>query len=163
MYPCCVRLCVTDTRLKLSCDRSLPCQRCIRTGRADQCTFDTDDGQPRVSSSHSEKQQDQHQSDEIRNLRAEVTQLRALLDKGHLQHHSEGLADISGNAEVVHAVLPIATADSQKPTEGIPGKELSDPRERSPRVYYSKHTLLQFFTEVGHFSRQLVGQRAHLF
>lgn len=137
--------------MQLSCDRNLPCQRCVRSGRPEQCSFETGTGQPPMSNSQFAQQQAQRNSDEIRHLRAEVAQLKGLLPKARLQHESDCVAetlpatDNADKAESGQAVL--LNMNDQSPA-GVTDTELSDPRERSPRGYYGQHTLFQFFVEV---------------
>ncbi len=131
--------------MQLSCDRNLPCQRCIRSGRPEQCSFETGTAQPTMSNNQVAQQQAQRNSDEIRDLRAEVTQLRRLLSKAGMQHEGNCAAEIlraTDNAEFGQAILP------NQSSADVTNTELSDPRERSPRGYYSQHTLFQFFSEV---------------
>lgn len=131
--------------MQLACDRNLPCQRCVRSGRPEQCSFETGPAQPPVSNNQIVQQQAQRNSDEIRDLRAEVAQLRGLLSKDRMQHEGDGVVETlraTDNAELGQAILP------NQNSADVPNPQLSDPRERSPRGYYSQHTLFQFFGEV---------------
>ncbi|KAM0255600.1 hypothetical protein ACHAQJ_005604 [Trichoderma viride] len=88
---------------------------------------------------------------EIQNLRNELFQLRELLSKSTPQHSSD--------IPVEH----VPTDDISKRSNGIDAKEIitdsrnlfnanndgpPDPREKSPRGYYRRHTLLRFFSEI---------------
>lgn len=136
---------------KLSCDRVFPCRRCVRTGRANQCSFETETGPTK------------HSNDEIRDLRAEVARLKDLLSSSHLQQHDNfqlvsdcesvqnrqaRLGNLPQNETVCNTVdveeRNIVVQESLKD----PAIKLSDPRERTSNQCYSPHTLMQFFTEV---------------
>ena len=137
--------------MQLSCDRNLPCQRCTRTGRPERCSFETATAQLSVSNSQFSQQQARRNSEEIRDLRAEVAQLRGLLSKGRTQDASGGVAEslrATDDAEFGQATLPNENLEEdQNPTQ-VTKTDLSDPRERNPRGYYGQHTLFQFFREV---------------
>lgn len=131
--------------MQLSCDRSLPCQRCVRSGRPEQCSFETGTAQPPVSNNQFAQQQAQRNSDEILDLRAQVAQLRGLLSKARMQHEGDCVVETLRATDNAEFGQPIPA--SQGSTD-VTNSEISDPRERSPRGYYSQHTLLQFFREV---------------
>ncbi len=131
--------------MQLSCDRNLPCQRCVRSGRPEQCSFETGTTQPTMMKNQFAQQQAQRNSNEVRDLRAEVAQLRGWLSKAHMQHEGDCVTETlraTDNAEFSQAILP------NQSSADVTNTELSDPRERSPRGYYSQHTLFQFFSEV---------------
>jgi hypothetical protein len=128
--------------MQLSCDRNLPCQRCIRSGRPEQCSFETGTGPPIVSNNQFTQQQVQRNSNEIQHLRAEVAQLRALLEKARLQPEAEALR-VADNAEFGQQAVLKGSSPAN-----VTNTDPSDPRERSPRGYYSQHSLFQFFGEV---------------
>lgn len=69
--------------VQLSCDRDWPCQRCVKTGRAHLCIYDSQNGQPPTANQQPERQRQASPSnhDEVPRLRAEVEQLRSLLSK----------------------------------------------------------------------------------
>ncbi|KAF8853686.1 hypothetical protein BDZ45DRAFT_706897 [Acephala macrosclerotiorum] len=87
--------------------------------------------------------------DEIRDVRAEVAQLKKVLSKGPGRGGSEcanensRFADRHGEA----ALLEGKYKERLTPLEGTED-ELSDPRQRSSHAYYSQHTLLQFSKEI---------------
>ncbi|KAI1077896.1 hypothetical protein F5B20DRAFT_571901 [Whalleya microplaca] len=129
---------------KLSCDRKLPCQRCVKSGRPEQCSFETKTRPPSVSDTLSV----QHNTDEIRELRAEVTQLRILLSKATLQcnetdSQAHTLRDESSQPVLLNKERDLERRPAQ-PTH-VANTKLYD---RSPRGYYRQHTLFQFFVEI---------------
>ncbi|KND93561.1 hypothetical protein TOPH_01405 [Tolypocladium ophioglossoides CBS 100239] len=144
--------CGECNKKKLSCDRSLPCQRCVRAGRPEQCWYETGTGQPPVSNSQAaQRQQGQHSGDEVRDLRAEVAELRALVSKACQQQEGHDAADslhAADNADSGQSIAPSDKVEEDRITADASSTDLSDPRERSPRGYYRQHTLLQFFAEV---------------
>jgi hypothetical protein len=73
-------------------------------------------------------------------LREEIDQLKRLISKPHFTPKIQNISDSAGFNEA-------PDTNSQVPIETI-FTELSDPRGRSPRGYYNRHTLLEFFTEV---------------
>lgn len=152
---------------KLSCDRAFPCRRCVRTGRSDQCSFETETGQPPISNSQL-AQQSANYSNEVQELRAEVAQLKSLLSESRLQHENNfptalktvSLGNdtlLSGQERHENVVIEKRSVSDllNRTIEGPdnltnPAIDVSDPRKRSSSRYYSQHTLLQFFTEVRH-------------
>jgi hypothetical protein len=168
--------CSECRRKKLSCDRIFPCRRCVRTGRSEQCSFDTETG-PLVLNSQL-AQQAKHNSDEVRELRAEVAQLRALLSGARLPQESD-LQTVANTVpgDDVQAqlgrvvedqnsmnILTVTNSSVKENVSGVfnfkrtnnadqenlkaPVAEVLDPRERTSSRYYSQHTLMRFFTEV---------------
>lgn len=127
---------------QLSCDRNLPCQRCVKSGRAESCWYETSSGQPVMSKAGSN--QPQHYSvphtigDENTRLRIENARLRALL-----AHNRE---DSAAGAEVVKIPDPRPSAESTTPASIIHSSD--HPSNRSPRGYYTQHSLFQYFQEV---------------
>ncbi|TVY45649.1 Transcription factor [Lachnellula occidentalis] len=136
---------------KLSCDRKLPCQRCMRSGWPEQCSFEAKTRPPPASNDQSSQQQARRNSEEIRDLQAEIVLLKGLLSKVQPQYEVENGADAfrtTDRAEPSQAVFLSETfKDDQGPAD-ITKFELSDPRERSPHGYYSQHALLHFFREI---------------
>ncbi|KAE8443050.1 hypothetical protein EG329_002444 [Mollisiaceae sp. DMI_Dod_QoI] len=126
-------------KMQLSCDRDLPCRRCVRSGRPNLCSFQTGTEEPLVSNNQFSQGQAQFNSDEIRNLRAEVAQLRESLSDLRLQQKSDRAAgavcvtDKDGWGQAV--LLNGEHGDSQTPTN-TSNAELSDPMNRSPSAYY---------------------------
>ncbi|TVY86556.1 Transcription factor, partial [Lachnellula willkommii] len=135
---------------RLSCDRKLPCQRCVRSGWPEQCSFEAKIRPPPVSNDQSTQQQARRNSEEIRDLQAEVAQLKGLLSKAHPQYEVQNGAEVvrtTDRAEPSQAVFLDETFKDQSPAD-VTKFQLSDPRERSPHGYYSQHALLQFFREI---------------
>ncbi|OTB20461.1 hypothetical protein K445DRAFT_324453 [Daldinia sp. EC12] len=175
---------------KLSCDRDVPCQRCVRTGRPAQCSYETE----RPPSSNASVLQ---QEEQIQYLQAQVAELKALLSQAPLVPETDFVAAISD------MVCNHAKSDNLEPSDGkskgnessvgnacdtdgcflannaqlespaplwsevdhdalrVKDTELSDPRERNPRGYYSQHHLFQFFSEVPElfpFIREIAGE-----
>ncbi|EPE30890.1 Zn2/Cys6 DNA-binding protein [Glarea lozoyensis ATCC 20868] len=136
-------------RKKLLCDRNLPCQRCLRSGRSWACAFETDTTQPPPASQHTQ-QNILHNGQEAQDLQAEVARLKELLSQSCR----------SKNNDCVESITPVAIPEFDNTdllnieTEGhltcadSKNIDLKDPREKCPRGYYSQHTLLQFFHEI---------------
>ena len=131
--------------MQLSCDRNLPCQRCVRSGRPEQCSFETGTAQPPVSNNQFTQQQAQRNSNEIRDLRAEVAQLKGLLSEARMQREGDCVEETLRATDNAEFGLPIPPNQN---SADVTHTEPSDPRGRSPRGYYSQHTLFQFFIEV---------------
>lgn len=135
---------------KLSCDRGLPCQRCIRSGRPEQCSFET--GRPIPVSDDSTQAQKtalQQSASQIRDLRAEVAQLKGLLSKSERQCDNnprdstdETLRDHPSDQALRQSGEVLALSGPNT------GNEITGLQERSPRGYYSQHTLFRFFDEM---------------
>ena len=118
----------------------------MRSGRPELCYFETGNGK---LGGLSGQQQAQHTTDDIRDLRAEVFQLKEMLSKAELQHESAApVADpvLAHNAEPGPVVVPLEAVEIRSPAND--NRELSDPRHRSPRAYYNQHALFKFFMEV---------------
>ncbi|KAI1096538.1 hypothetical protein F5B19DRAFT_150740 [Rostrohypoxylon terebratum] len=174
------RLSCTECRKKkMSCDRNLPCQRCIKSGRPTQCSFEAVAEQSHLPSPSSRQQEQQ-----IHDLQAEVTELKILLSKAGLIRGDDGAAEASHVIDIDPVESDPLSLDNGKPPEkGIPddnihdagesgieggnqqdlpvsqsgrvGEDAShvdsrslDPTKRSPRGYYSRHALFQFFSEI---------------
>ncbi|KAI1144005.1 hypothetical protein F5Y05DRAFT_14349 [Hypoxylon sp. FL0543] len=169
-----VRLsCIECRKKKLSCDRERPCQRCVRSGRPAQCSFETVAEQPCA------RQQEQ----QIQELKTEVAELKALLseirstrvgeeDRGSLSaiHHAESSQSsmLNGRAQETEFLPdsgcvvenpPLIDGSQTSPTispgdmlpqnsNHVAATELVDPRDRLPQGYYNRHALFQFFREV---------------
>ncbi|KAL7947997.1 hypothetical protein V8C42DRAFT_271429 [Trichoderma barbatum] len=141
-------------RKKLSCDRGRPCRRCVRTGRADQCEFETTcNPRPLLLPVNPSVQLEHNKSDqaELQNLRSEIFQLKELLSKPppppqqgrDLFTEDVHVDDITKRSGEVDAKEIIANRNPINTNDGPP-----DPREKSPRGYYRRHTLLRFFSEI---------------
>lgn len=94
-----VRLsCLECRRRKLSCDRGYPCERCLKSGTPDRCTYETRpglapppkpaglplsqyDGRLSLSNDNLVRKDTSRDFDRIRRLEIEVTQLKNLLTK----------------------------------------------------------------------------------
>ncbi|KAI0840529.1 hypothetical protein F5Y06DRAFT_308777 [Hypoxylon sp. FL0890] len=169
--------CIECRKKKLSCDRNLPCQRCVRSGRPAQCSFETVVEHPSAPNPSIQQQEQQ-----IQDLKAEVSELKALLSKARLTHDGEGDRGTSRavhNAENSQSFLNERAQDADTPIDSsrdvehphsidnnqpgsaifpvntpaqdptrVAATELLDPSARSPQGYYSRHTLFQFFREV---------------
>ncbi|KAI0382925.1 hypothetical protein F5Y04DRAFT_251380 [Hypomontagnella monticulosa] len=169
--------CVQCRKMKLSCDRNLPCQRCIRTGRSARCSFDAVAEQSQSDLSIVQPEQ------QIRDLQSEVAKLKTLLSKACLTHHGDGNPGTSlsidagpsqptlPDREGLHENSDCSKRDTET-SRGIDNVEPSpplpltsyldpdlakagssntgplDPRGRSPPGYYSRHTLFKFFDEI---------------
>ncbi|KAI0180347.1 hypothetical protein GGR52DRAFT_530937 [Hypoxylon sp. FL1284] len=167
--------CMECRKKKLSCDRSLPCQRCVRSGRPGQCSFETVRDQPPTSNPASGLQEQQ-----IQDLREEVAELKASLSEARLTRQGHNSLETPDTADCSAYDPPTmldgqgqgdrnSIKDSQDETlnevhldqetifsgghpnqspAGANGTGLSDPKKRSPRVYYSQHAIFQFFSEI---------------
>ncbi|KAI0121758.1 hypothetical protein BJ170DRAFT_587879 [Xylariales sp. AK1849] len=134
---------------KLSCDRNLPCQRCVKSGRPEQCSFEMVTALPSVLNPHN--QHEQRNGDQIRDLQAEVSQLKVLLSKVDFMAARKCDAGNSHAIDNVQAASPYLEKDKHQEavaSANVNNTELSDPKERSPRGYYSRHTMFQFFGEI---------------
>ncbi|KAI0115267.1 hypothetical protein F4814DRAFT_460050 [Daldinia grandis] len=167
-----VRLsCMECRKKKLSCDRNLPCQRCVRTGRSIQCSYETE--QPSSLNYPALLQEKQIQS-----LQAQVAELKALLSKtlptgeadcvaeascvvdDHAK--SDGPVPLNGKSRELESSIskacdrdnvqpdlePLSGSKSDHNTTRVNKTELCDPKERCPQGYYSRHNLFQFFGEI---------------
>ncbi|PVH80563.1 hypothetical protein DL98DRAFT_459635 [Cadophora sp. DSE1049] len=137
---------------KLACDRNLPCQRCVRSGRPEQCSFETSTRLPPVQKQQSEEQIASSNSQEVQSLRAEVAHLRELLSKSDTAPiRSFATSYFSAQRapymiKAMHHVTPDAV-DQVRGDVTKADKDISDPRESS-LSYYNQHTLLKFFHEI---------------
>ncbi|KAI1393750.1 uncharacterized protein F4822DRAFT_23208 [Hypoxylon trugodes] len=161
--------CMECRKKKLSCDRNSPCQRCIRSGRPAQCTFETRIEQPSVLGPSIQQQE------EIQNLQIEITALKDLISKNRLEFEKRDaiISSIGGPpsnrkpqetgrlpTSNLNAVNPI-TMNNGQPITAISSRErlgqeaaesiwpqITDPRERTPQGYYGRHALFQFFNVI---------------
>ncbi|KAF7876851.1 uncharacterized protein EAF02_008071 [Botrytis sinoallii] len=132
---------------KLSCDRRLPCQRCVRTGRSGQCSFET--GQPSITMH--KQQQAQTDSEEVQKLRSEVTQLRVLLSKIHSQNEGTIVAEpvtATGVSEISYGLLSDKRCEETYGSIITTDNDLIHPNARTPSSYYTQHHLFHFFEEI---------------
>ncbi|TVY26986.1 Transcription factor [Lachnellula hyalina] len=135
----------------LSCDRKLPCQRCVRSGSPEQCSFEAKTRPLPVSNDESAQQQARRNSEQIRDLQAQVVQLKGLFSEAHPAYEVENGADVSQVTGCAEPCQPLFLNEISKDDQGpkdVTKSELSDPRERSPHGYYGQHALLQFFQEI---------------
>ncbi|KAH7420133.1 hypothetical protein BKA64DRAFT_700132 [Cadophora sp. MPI-SDFR-AT-0126] len=149
-----LRLSCGECRIrKLACDRNLPCQRCVRSGRPEKCSFEDSSRKPFVKKHQVDEQATLSNSEEVHNLRAEVAQLRAILSRSDpaplpgfdgSSFATQTIPDGTGTALHVNSdtTIQITNTDTAKAD-----KDISDPRQRSP-TYYSQHTLPKFFHEI---------------
>ncbi|OTA66587.1 hypothetical protein K449DRAFT_391037 [Hypoxylon sp. EC38] len=170
--------CIECRKKKLSCDRNLPCQRCIRAGRPAQCSFETIAEQPSMLDPESRGQEKQ-----IQDLKDELAKLKALLsevritredesgreDSNAIDHAETNQSSLPNEGVQEIAVLPNSTYSAENPSSidnNQPGSAISpggmltpdptrgttteplDPKDRCPQGYYRRHTLFQFFQEV---------------
>lgn len=188
---------------RLSCDRNLPCSRCMRAKRPERCSFKTRLPQPLSMVDQAVEERQPRNSDQIRGLQAEVAQLKTLLSEIRPQpegNSSSRIAQavighcVSGRGDLSHSQLlatqepmvrnpgpkvasPVERVQSQplnseveavQNSSVVSHESLSDPRRRSPQVYYRQHSLFQGFGEVrgSHvFDRmcRLIRTRSHIF
>ncbi|THX40089.1 hypothetical protein D6D11_08736 [Aureobasidium pullulans] len=131
--------------VQLSCNRDWPCQRCVKTGRAHLCIYDSQDGQPPTANQQPERQRQASPSnhDEVRRLRAEVEQLRSLLSK-----QTGGFAAPPTSS----ATLPATESSIEQSKDEVPPwgvhQSSNHPKDRAPRIYYAQHSLFKFFVEI---------------
>ncbi|TIA73287.1 hypothetical protein D6C76_06695 [Aureobasidium pullulans] len=129
---------------KLSCNRDWPCQRCVKTGRAHLCIYDSQNGQPPTANQQPERQRQASPSnhDEVRRLRAEVEQLRSLLSK----QTGEFAALPTPSATLPATESSIEQSKDEGPAWKV-RQSSNHPKDRTPRIYYAQHSLFKFFVE----------------
>ncbi|KAH6607117.1 zn2 cys6 dna-binding [Trichoderma cornu-damae] len=141
----------------------------LQTGRADQCEFETNPRSLLLPSIGQGAQLEQIKSDqaEIRHLRNEIFRLRELLSKSAPQQRGDGDAHAEDDAPVDDDSERNGEADAKEMTTRSNPDPIAttaninknnnnnnnnngppDPREKSPRGYYKRHTLLRFFSEI---------------
>ncbi|KAM0450537.1 hypothetical protein ACHAO4_006517 [Trichoderma viride] len=127
-------------RKKLSCDRNRPCRRCLRTGRADQCEFETKPrlGLPPVDNG-AQLEQIKSNHSEILNLRSELFQLRELLSRPGPQQERDAIV---GNVQA---------DEVSKRSDEIEAKEaISSSRDIIPQLFpFIKETADQWLKPYG--------------
>lgn len=160
---------------QLACDRNQPCQRCTKAGRASQCTFERGAGPApgSLGASVVRQQEDiQRLQDEIASLKALLsgggggdgvarpaqlslqggvtpasahdTVVAQGDDEGRCHLYGPAEATMSGDVGAQHSIASAFPHDvAQLPRPGP-----AHPSTRSPRGYYSRHTLFRFFIEV---------------
>jgi hypothetical protein len=163
---------------KLSCDRRMPCQRCIKSGRADSCTFasaiwptlpSAPDGlHPKIAALNGLSTDI---SSQIRELQSEVAVLKTQLatscaaSSGRQSGHDT--ANTSSNLVLIEDTRDPGTVDSGQTllpsvqpvySQGqrldyllSTGTQKHDPEEpcsRPAQGYYRQHSLFRFFAEV---------------
>lgn len=167
-----VRLsCMECRKKKLSCDRNLPCRRCVRTGRSTQCSYETE--QPSSFNFTALPQEKQ-----IQDLQAQVAELKVLLSKASPTDETDCVAEtfcVVGDHAKSDGSVPLneksgelesltskaCDGDNAQPdstsfsgsksdhnTTRVNNTELRDPKERCPQGYYSQHNLFRFFGEI---------------
>lgn len=154
----------TSNRLKLACDRNLPCRRCVRTQRAAQCSFE--DG-PRFPAATLANRQGRDEGvsrqivqlqDNVSQLRAALAQVQDRLNKDSRTHDWSGIGaseDLQLARHIEdHAQPSIAQSTHdihpEKATDGLVRNDVSliDPSVRFPQMYYTRHFLFSFLNEV---------------
>lgn len=138
--------------MQLSCDRNLPCHRCTRSGRPEECSFEAATAQGVLSTNSASQDPAHWDSDEIRDLRAEVALLRGLLAVSHPQHANRRVGDDIGDVAEQGQTSPLNEIPhtDQGPVDVVHHKKVLDPKQRSPSGYYKQHILLKFFIEVNY-------------
>ncbi|THW96781.1 hypothetical protein D6D18_05651 [Aureobasidium pullulans] len=130
---------------KLSCNRDWPCQRCVKTGRAHLCIYDSQNGQPPMANQQPGRQRQASPSnhDEVRRLRAEVEQLQSLLSK-----QTGGFAaPLTPSTTLPATGSSIEQSKFEVPPWGV-HQSSNHPKDRAPRIYYAQHSLFKFFVEI---------------
>ncbi|KAM7202055.1 hypothetical protein V8F33_003062 [Rhypophila sp. PSN 637] len=134
---------------KLSCDRKLPCQRCVRAGKPDLCTYEAFPPGTKTSastrSSVGPSDSDlgalplQQNDDQIRELQAEIAQLKEHLFQTTISHHADVLFDASDSGSGSQATItsPI-----------IAGSSSLEFTQTSNRAYHGTSTLLRLFFDI---------------
>ncbi|KAK4217795.1 hypothetical protein QBC37DRAFT_396370 [Rhypophila decipiens] len=134
---------------KLSCDRKLPCQRCVRAGKPDLCTYEAFPPGTKTSastrSSVGPSDSDlgalplQQNDDQIRELQAEIAQLKEHLFQTTISHHADVLFDASDSGSGSQATItsPI-----------IAGSSSLEFTQTSNRAYHGTSTLLGLFFDI---------------
>lgn len=162
-----VRLsCLECRRRKLSCDRGYPCERCLKSGTPDRCTYETRpglapppkpagiplsqyDGRLSLSNDNLVRKDGVRDFDRIRRLELEVTQLKDLLSKhvgsdGNLTLFKESAAPPKPEAELPEHRLPAFMQyghDADNEMRFFRGKEF---RTR----YYGPHNASMAFSQL---------------
>ncbi|KAH8647781.1 hypothetical protein BX600DRAFT_443126 [Xylariales sp. PMI_506] len=144
--------CTECRKKKLSCDRGLPCHRCVRTGRADKCTFETAPGQAALMNTTGNSRDRRH-SEEVRQLQIQVAELKELLVK---TASSRDALDDSAERRDRDLIPPSVSTQPAAPQTAsaievraaglLPG--LADPKLETSTGYYSRHSVFRFFADV---------------
>lgn len=152
----------------------MPCQRCVRTGRSAHCSFEAVAEQP-LQTILQRDQQIQDLQSEVAKLKTLLSETRpahggddtteasqlndarprqpTLLDGTAIDANpntSKRVAETSrrvDNTQPSSPLFPRSHLDQDSTNVG--NTDPLDPRGRSPPGYYSRHTLFQFFSEVG--------------
>ena len=135
-------MCIRDSRW--------PCQRCLRTGRQHQCSYETSTGQllP-VTTTVPAQPERRYDNNEICHLRARNAHLQGLLLQG--RRFAERDESVERSGEAASLVQPLCEGQHQpvNVTVAADQAELADhPKNRTPRGYYAQHSLFKFFVEV---------------
>lgn len=148
--------CAECRQKKLSCDRQLPCRRCIRSGKPELCSFagGADPSMaapaaqpletPASASSNTEL------SDQVRELRSELAKLKSQLAipssvNGQLGYGSSQTLLPDTPPGLSHALGAGLTHPHISETQQHDPKE---PISRPAQGYYRQHTLFCLFSEV---------------
>ncbi|KAK1752338.1 transcription factor lepE, partial [Echria macrotheca] len=125
---------------KLSCDRKLPCQRCMRAGKPDLCSFGPGTRPPPTPPANAGDSDSVAQtsflrnSQELQELRDEVARLKAQLESRPAAQPERV------SLEGIDEQQPTPSSQPEKPSQD----GIADPQDRSPRVYYRQHVLMRF-------------------
>ncbi|KAK3350098.1 hypothetical protein B0T25DRAFT_259119 [Lasiosphaeria hispida] len=134
---------------KLSCDRNLPCQRCIRAGRPEKCSFGVG-ARPQPAPHNPSLAQTQHHTDDdnsqVYELQAQISQLKALLSTANSRSGSSAMGKLDlghGTPDSARTLLP----DEAPPTTET--AKISRPKENGSHCpYRQQHVLFQFLDEM---------------
>ncbi|KAM7195654.1 hypothetical protein V8F20_007398 [Naviculisporaceae sp. PSN 640] len=146
---------------KLSCDRKLPCQRCVRAGKPDLCTYEafppgtrTSPGLRGPPTGFNEVDfggaQSKQNDDQIRELQAEIAQLKDHLFQTTL---SQSTAEVYGDIEDLSTEVPVAS-DSGSDGQATVTSPVTTPNnslsfiQKPTRLYHSSSTLLRMFYDI---------------
>ncbi|OIW27900.1 hypothetical protein CONLIGDRAFT_453742 [Coniochaeta ligniaria NRRL 30616] len=151
---------------KLSCDRNLPCQRCVRSGKPERCSF-TNGVRSRLSpfspaptSAPTRLNSDLY--DQIRELRSEVAELRQRVNSNDSVARPLGLPlpdarQDPGTVDSGQTLLPEREPEyaqvrdlgaSHTHIADTAQHDPKDPCSRSVQGYYRQHSLFRFFAEI---------------
>ncbi|KAK0708323.1 hypothetical protein B0H67DRAFT_337005 [Lasiosphaeris hirsuta] len=133
---------------KLSCDRNLPCQRCIRSGRPEKCSFGAGarpqpTPQNPVPAQRQDHTQDHmhHDDSRVQVLQAEIAQLKALLSSASSRSGPTSVA--GGTPDSARTLLPDEASPTTEATD-LPKPKANGSMCPSRR----QHILFQFFDEM---------------
>lgn len=127
----------------------------MRSGRPDQCSFETGKPVPATKSDGTAQQTASVRDDpQIQELRAEISQLREVLSKiVHASVQQQDDKPCNSTAEPLRELVDASQGllPSKEPRDSsgeVPRDQIIALKDRSPRGYYRQHTLFRFFDEV---------------